>query len=393
MEKGDFSIKENSEAPKLLIVANTAFFIANYLLSVIKALRADGFQVVLVAPEDEYSEALRKEGFGYVPIWNLDRKGANGLKDLKLLSELYGIYKAEQPDIILHYTIKLNVYGTFAAHLAHIPSICTVTGLGWLFTEKSLVTFIGSFLYKILYKVAFSLAFGVVFQNNYDRKFFIKGKLVREQKTCLTPGPGVDTEYFSPEYCEEKEGIGDRHVFLLLARMLWDKGIGEFTQAARVVKASYPDTEFWLVGPMDRENRAAIPEETLKKWEDENVVHYFGRTDDVRSFYCKCDVAVLPSYREGTASSLIEAMAVGRPVITTDAIGCREVVEDGKNGFLVPLKDSESLADAMKRYILSSPEEKRKMGKYGREKAIKEFDRKIVIDIYRKIINSAGIKT
>ena len=321
-----------------------------------------------------------------MPIHGLDRKGANGLKDLKLVSELRGIYRTEKPDIVLHYTIKLNVYGTFAARLAKIPSVCTVTGLGWLFTEKSLVTLIGSFLYKILYKIAFSIALSVVFQNRYDREFFIDQGLVRKEKVYLTPGPGVDTTHFSPDVCEDRGEDCGNHVFLLLARMLWDKGIGEFAEAAKIVKQSHPDTEFWLVGPMDRENRAAIPEDIIKKWVEEGIIRYFGKTDDVRPFYCKCDVAVLPSYREGTASSLIEAMAVGKPVITTDAIGCREVVEDGENGFLVPVKDGKSLADAMMRYIGLDHHEKVRMGVYSRDKVVREFDQHIVNDIYFKII-------
>lgn len=370
-------------------MANTAFFIDNYLLGVLKAFRGDGFEVVLAAPEDEYSQVLRKEGFRCVPIQGLDRKGANGLKDVKLMLELRKIYTEEKPDLVLHYTIKLNVYGTFAARLARIHSVCTVTGLGWLFTEKSLVTLIGSLLYKILYKIAFAIALNVVFQNMNDRDFFIKNRLVRKDKTFLTPGPGVDTDYFSPESCRDSKKNHDKCIFLLLARILWDKGIGEFAEAARIVKQGHPLAEFWLVGPMDRENRAAIPESIIKGWEQEGIIKYFGKTNDVLPFLCGCDVAVLPSYREGTASSLIEAMATGKPVITTDAVGCREVVEDKRNGFLVPVKDHKALADAMIGYIQLSREEKSEMGKYSREKALREFDKKIVINTYKKIIDDA----
>jgi glycosyltransferase involved in cell wall biosynthesis len=386
-QREDCSIKSMvKNLPKLLFVGNTPFFIYNYLLGVIKAFRNDGFEVVLAAPEDEYSQTLRKEGFRCIPVSSLDRKGANGFRDIKLMMELYKIYSAEKPDLILHYTIKLNVYGTFAARLMKTPSVSTVTGLGWLFTEKTLVTLIGSFLYKILYKIAFSIALNVVFQNTNDQAFFIQNKLVRKEKTSLTPGPGVDTDYFSPESCQRVKRDQEKIVFLLLARMLWDKGIGELAEAARIVKKDYPFVEFWLVGPMDNENRAAISADAIKTWEEEGIFKYFGKTKDVRSFLCDCDVAVLPSYREGTASSLIEAMALGKPVITTDAVGCRDVVEEGRNGFVVPVKDYQALAHAMKRYILLSGEEKSKMGKYSREKALREFDKKIVIDVYRKII-------
>jgi glycosyltransferase involved in cell wall biosynthesis len=389
MGKGDVLIKSRDRKyPKLLFVANTAFFIYNYLLGVIKAFRAEGFEVILVAPQDEYSLMLEAEGFRYIPIKELDRKGANALRDIKLMLELYKIYKTERPDLVLHYTIKLNVYGTFAAWFAKTGSVCTVTGLGWLFTEKSIKTFIGGFLYKILYKIAFSIALSVVFQNRYDQEFFINNRLVRKDKAFLTPGPGVDTDYFFPECCQDNKKNQDKCIFLLLARMLWDKGIGELAEAARTVKPNYPHAEFWLVGPMDKENRAAIPESAIKKWEEEGITKYLGKVNDVRPFLCGCDVAVLPSYREGTASSLIEAMAVGKPVITTDAVGCRDVVEDGKNGFLVPVKDDKALADAIIKYILLPQEEKIEMGKYSREKALREFDKRIVIDTYRKIINN-----
>jgi glycosyltransferase involved in cell wall biosynthesis len=383
--------KGKGKPVRILVAANTAFFIHNYLLGVIKALRDDGFEVVLAAPDDEYTGILEGEGFRCIHVRQLDRKGANGFKDLRLMAELLRIYKKERPHMVLHYTIKLNVYGTFAAKLARAHSVCTVTGLGWLFTEKTLVTAIGGFLYKILYRIAFAAASGVVFQNSSDRDFFVGNHLVSQSKVYLTPGPGVDTDHFSPALCEnqDRELAGGKVVFLLLARILWDKGIGEFAEAARIVKQSHADAEFWLVGPMDSENRAAIPEDVVKAWTDQGVLRYFGRAHDVREYYCQCDVAVLPSYREGTASSLIEAMAMGKAVITTDAIGCRDVVEDRKNGFLVPLKDSKALADAMIAYIDLPGEEKEEMGKYSRVKALRDFDKRMVTDTYRKIIRSA----
>jgi glycosyltransferase involved in cell wall biosynthesis len=375
---------------KILCVANTAFFIYNYLLGVLKALKNDGPEIIIVAPEDEYTHLLEAEGFRYITLKKLDRKGANAFKDLRFMQELYDIYKMEKPDLVLHYTIKVNVYGTFAARLAKTESVCTVSGLGWLFTEKSMKTIIGGFLYKILYKIAFSMALNVVFQNIYDRTFFTENGLVDKDKVFLTPGPGVDTDYFSPEQSKDSRANRDNLIFLLMARMLWDKGIGEFVKAAIVVKRRFSFAEFWLLGPIDKENRAAIPENVIKGWESEGIIRYLGKTNDVRPFLRECDVAVLPSYREGTASSLIEAMAAGKPVITTDAIGCREVVEDGKNGFLVPVKDDNALADVIIKYILLEQEEKKRMGEYGRGKVLREFDKKFVIDTYRTIISSAA---
>jgi glycosyltransferase involved in cell wall biosynthesis len=373
---------------KILFVSNTTFFIYNFVFDLVRQLKDDGNEVVVVAQEDDYSENFKTDGYFFVPIHCLSRKSANPIKDIRFFLELYKIYKHEKPDVVLHFTIKPNVYGTFAAIFAKTFSICTVTGLGWLFTKKTLVTNIGSFLYRILYRIAFFYSQYVLFLNNDDRGYFIEHGLVKKGKAFITPGSGVDTETFSPLFCRQFQEERQNFVFLLISRMLWDKGISEFVNAAGIVRDKHPSVEFWLLGPYDYENRSAIPETAIKKWEDEGMIKYLGKTYDVRSYICQSDVIVLPSYyREGIPTVLLEAMAMEKPIITTDNVGCREVVEDGLNGLLIPVKDAEALAGAMVRMLTVGEGIRKKMGQSGREKVIKEYDRKLVTKIYLDLIS------
>lgn len=378
---------------KIYFVANTGFFIYNFFLRLAKALKYAGCDIAVVSPEDEYSEKLKDIGFTIIPLTSMNRKGSNPVEDISLLIELYKIFKHGKPDLVLLFTIKINVYGGIAALFANVKSLCTVTGLGWLFTKKSIKTAIGGTGYKIMYKIAFAHAKKVFFQNADDREFFLRNRVVKHEKTLVTPGVGVDVTHFSPDFCySTTDKQHDKHVFLLIARILWDKGIGEFVEAAKIVKSKFPSTEFWLLGPMDYENRSAIADDVVKGWVDEGFIKYLGKTYDVRSFICQSDMVVLPSYREAIGKSLLEAMSMGKPIIATDTAGCKETVEDGKNGFLVPVRDTEALSEAMIKFIKLTQADKEKMGKYSREKAVREFDENIVVNVYRKIIEDASDK-
>ncbi|MCX8022732.1 MAG: glycosyltransferase family 4 protein [Syntrophorhabdaceae bacterium] len=367
-------------------MANTSFFVHNFYINLIRKLKNYGYEVKIVSPEDDYTVKLKEEGLEHIPIKNLNRKGSNPVEDIRLFFELYRVFRTERPDLALLFTIKINTYGGIAAGLVRVKTICTVTGLGWLFTEKSLKTFIGGFGYKILYKISFAHTTKVIFQNRDDREFFIRNRLLKEEKALITPGVGVDTNHFNPEFCKNINKNKDSLVFLLMSRMLWDKGIGEFVEAAKIVKDKYPSTEFWLLGPMDYENRSAIPESLIHQWEHEGWIKYKGETSEVRPFICQCDVMVLPSYREAIGKSLLEAMSMGKPIIATDTAGCRDTIEQGKNGFLVKVKDNGSLAVAMLSYIELTSEEKIKMGEYSRKKVINEFNEKLVHDTYIGLI-------
>ncbi len=374
---------------KVLIVSNTSFFLYNFLLGLMREFRREGMVVSGAAPVDGFSEKLEAQGFPVIRLTQLNRKGSNPLEDLRLMLELRRIYVRERPDLVLHFTIKLNVYGSIAARLAGTKSICTVTGLGWLFTDKSLKAALGGLGYKMLYRIALFSSEHVVFLNRDDRAFFLSNGLVKNGNCSIIPGAGVNTDIFHPGFCVERRSTLAGPSFLLIGRMLLDKGIREFVEAASMVRQHQPTAEFLLLGPIDKENRSAIPETVIADWEHKGVVRYLGRSDDVRPFICGTDAVVLPSYREGVPSSLLEAMAMGKPVITTDAPGCKDVVEDGKTGFIAPVKNPRALADCMLRLAGLSRAEREGMGRNARAKVLREFDEKVVVGAYLQLVRNA----
>jgi len=368
--------------PKFLFVANVARDLYNFRIGLMRVLRAKGFEVVCIAPEDSFVERFKDEAFRFIPLEHLRRESKGLFNNLLLIWELYKIYKKERPNLIFHYTIKPNIFGNIASGIAGIRSISVVTGLGSFFVRKSILQIV----IKYLYKFSFIFTEKVFFLNRDDRDLFVKEGIVPPKKTVLVNGEGIDIDYFSPEFCEKYPKKEDHLVFLLIARLLWDKGIGEFVESAKKVKERYPEVEFWLLGPLDKANPTAIPSKIIKDWEEKGTIKYLGVVDDVRSFICQSDVVVLPSYREGVPRSLLEAISMGKPIITTDTSGCREVVEDGKNGFLIPVKDVEALTNAMIKFIELTKEERQEMGHYSREKAIREFDEKIIVKKYLEVI-------
>jgi glycosyltransferase involved in cell wall biosynthesis len=373
----------------ILFVANTSFFLRNFMLGTMKRVREEGCEVVAAAPVDELTPRIVAEGFPVHPVRELDRKGANPLQDIRLVRELYALYRREKPDLVLHFTIKLNVFGGIAARLAGVPSIPTITGLGWLFTDRSAKALLGAQGYKLLYRFALGPCPQVVFLNRDDRAFFVKSRLAREARCIVIPGSGVNTDRFAPPGTAINRGEHGCCVFLLIGRLLWDKGIAEYADAARIVKKTYPDAEFRLLGPFDRENRAAVPESAVRGWEAEGAITYLGRTDDVRPFVEESDVVVLPSYREGLPSVLLEAMSMARPVIASDVPGCRDLVEEGRTGFLVPAQDAGTLADRMITCIGMGPGGRGKMGMKARERVLREFDARKAEGAYASLVNGA----
>ena len=364
---------------RVAIVSNTSWNIYNFRLNLARALKRNGYEVILIAPYDAYSEKLARE-FEYHSIY-IDNKGTSPKKDLKTLMEFYKLYKKTQPTCVLHYTIKPNIYGNIACRFLGIKSINNISGLGAVFIKESITTKI----VKLLYKYSLAEASKVFFQNSDDMKLFIKYNLVQKDICGLVPGSGVDTEKFKPIRKEQDNNV---FKFLLIARMLWDKGIGEYIEAAKIIKQKYKNVEFLLLGEVGVDNPTAILKETIQKWEKEGIIKYLGTTDDVKSEIAKADCIVLPSYREGTSRVLLESASMAKPLITTNVPGCKEVVDDGINGFLCKVKDSEDLADKMERMLHLSEEERGYMGKAGREKVMKEFDERIVIHKYLDAIKS-----
>jgi len=344
-----------------------------------EVLRAKGFEVSFCAPYDRYAEILKKRGFRYFKIKNLERKGLNPVREIKLIWEFYRVYKKIKPDLVLHFTIKPNIWGTIVTKLVNVKCFNTITGLGSLFVKK---TFFQEAI-KFLYKLSFKFSKKIFFQNKNDLEFFLKNKIVKKEETILVPGSGVDIEHFHPDFCKKIKKDSKNFIFLFAGRLLKEKGLEDLVEATKIVKNKYPNIEVWLLGKIDKDNPSTISEKELKEWENLNLVKYLGFYDDIRSFLCKTDCFVFPSYyREGIPTCLLEAGAMEKPIITTNSVGCKEVVEEEKNGFLVAPKDPEKLAKAMIKMI-EIPEEKReKMGKLARQKILKEFDQNLVINLY-----------
>ncbi|MDM7266237.1 MAG: glycosyltransferase family 4 protein [Aquificaceae bacterium] len=353
---------------KVVLASNTAWSLWNFRRGLMEALEKYGYEVYTVAPEDRYSAYLL-EGFKFIPLKNLDRKGTNPLKDFKLFLEYLSIYRRIKPNLVLNYTIKPNIYSSLACYFLRIKCISTITGLGYVFIENTPLTKLVSFMYKL----ALYHNYKVLFQNNDDMKLFLERKIVDKDKAIRIKGSGVNTLFFNPEICKDYPK-NKSFVFLMVSRLLWDKGVREYIEAGRILKRIYGEkVEIWILGSVDKGNPSVVSEEDLKKWTEEGIVKYLGVAEDVRPYICQADCVVLPSYREGIPRSLLEAMAMEKPIITTDSPGCRDVCADGENGFLVKPKDVESLFVAMKRMLELSEEERLRMGKRGRKMVLDEF--------------------
>jgi glycosyltransferase involved in cell wall biosynthesis len=367
----------------VLISINASWNIVNFRQGLIRGLQAQGYRVVALAPRDAWSERFAELGVEYHSI-EMDKKGVSPRRDLLLLGRYYRLLKALRPDVFLGYTAKPNVYGSMAAQALGIPVINNVSGLGTAFIRQGLLTRIVSGLYR----TAFRRSHTIFFQNDEDRALFVRNRLVAEAKAKLLPGSGIDLDRFRP--VSEPRDAGAPFTFLLIARLLWDKGVGEYVEAARLVRQERPGTRFQLLGFLDVENRTAVPRTEVESWAAEGLIDYLGPSDDVRPAIAGADCVVLPSYREGLPRTLLEAAAMARPLITTDVPGCRQVVDEGMNGFLCDVRSARSLADAMLRMIGLSPDERAAMGAAGREKMEREYDEKLVVARYLDAIADAA---
>ena len=373
-----------SKAPvhKLLITTNTTWNLVNFRSGLIAALVSRGFDVVAVAPDDEYRDRLRELGCRYVPL-NMDNQGTHPVKDALLLWRYFVVLRRERPAVILSYTVKPNIYASLAARFTGVTVINNVSGLGTAFLRGG---WLGGIVCS-LYRVALRRSHRVFFQNEEDRQVFIEKRLVAPARTGLLPGSGIDLVHFSPlafDGSSLRNGAG--LVFLMVARLLWDKGVLEFVEAARRVKALFPESRFQLLGFLDVKNQTAVGRSDVEAWVKDGVVEYLGTTDDVRPFLADADCVVLPSYREGTPRSLLEAAAMGRPLLATDVPGCREVVIDGVNGLLCRLRDSEDLAEKIMQMIAMPMSALLQMGQESRRLAEMRFDEQIVIRKYLEAI-------
>lgn len=370
-----------AEARKVVLSVNTSWNVVNFRSGLIKALHSRGYEVSVVAPRDSHSARISDLGCRYIAI-DMDNSGMSPFRDVKLMWNYWRIIRQERPDIFIGFTIKPNIFGSISSHLNKVPVINNISGLGTAFVRGGILRKI----VQVLYRRALSRSRRVFFQNSDDRSLFIDEKLVREEQALLLPGSGVNLDHFSPASREPSQL--NEIVFILVARLLWDKGVGEFVAAARLVREKVPTARFQLLGFLDVENRTAVPRESLEKWVDEGLIEYLGATDDVRPFLQAADCVVLPSYREGTPRSLLEGGAMGKPLIATNVPGCKEVIDHASNGLLCRARDAEDLANKMIDFATMDHSSRVVMGRKSREKVEMKFSEAVVIDSYLKEIHN-----
>ncbi len=359
---------------KIFLLANTSWNLYNFRKSLIKSLLKSGYSVLCVAPHDEYSKKLTDLGVEYINI-DYDNSNKNPIRDLLLLYRLTKIFNKYNPNVVLSYTIKANIYGGLASQLYKIPFIANVSGLGSLFIKNDIISKFSLFLYKIGLRKADK----IFFQNKDDYNLFKKNKIIKKQNTDILPGSGVDLNKFcSSNKTEERSNV----IFLFASRLLKDKGIIECVEAIKRLKEKNYNVELQILGKIWPKNPSSIQKFDLDNWINSGLINYLGFTDDIRPYIDAADVVLLPSYREGMSRILLEAASMSKPIITTNVTGCKEIVENNLTGYLCKVRDSEDLFHKMLKITKLSFDERKKMGEKGREKMIREFDEKIVISKY-----------
>lgn len=362
---------------KVAIIINTSWNIYNFRKGLIQFLLDRGDEVVTIAPRDEYTKKLVAIGCEFVPM-EMSGTGMNVFSDIGLFFSLKKILKEVRPSIILTYTIKPNIYGSIAAGQLNIPSICNVSGLGTVFLRKRILRMIATQLYT------FSFRFNkwVFFQNDEDRDDFLFHVKMNAHKTSLLPGSGINISEF--EYSSYRQN--EKTVFLMISRLIVEKGVRDYIDAIKIIKKSRIDVIFRLVGNLDSTHKRSITREELDSWIKEGLIEYQEHLPDVRKEIALANVVVLPSYREGTPRTLLEGGALGRALLASDVPGCRHVVKHGENGFLFEAKNPTSLVEAIKCYLNLSDESKLKMSLESRKIVEKKFDERIVIEKYNRKI-------
>ena len=350
-------MENREEQRRIVVAANSAWNLVHFRAGLIRALTNEGFEVIAAAPADRaVDSAIARLVSRWIRI-PMDRSGLNPLTDLGLLGSFVGLLRRERAAAFLGFTVKPNIYGCLAARLAGVPAIANVSGLGTAFLSRPMLRR----LVERLYRLAFARAAVVFFQNSDDLDLFVARKLVRSSQARLLPGSGIDISRYAVAPLPD-----GTITFLLIGRLIGDKGVREFVEAARKVCSAHPEVRFQLLGPIDEGNRTAISKREVDAWIDEGIVEYLGQTQDVRPFIERATVIVLPSYREGLPRTLLEGAAMGRPLLATDVPGCRQIVRNEVNGLLCQVRDSDSLASAMHAMIAMPRSALEEMGRAGR---------------------------
>jgi glycosyltransferase involved in cell wall biosynthesis len=353
----------------IAIVSNTFWTIYNFRLEIILSLLEKGFDVTTISWDDGYQNKLENVGCKTINL-QIKSSSLNPLDDFQLFRNLKSIYEKTNPDVVLHFTIKPVIYGSLTAAKLDIPTINNIAGLGTIFTQFTWKSKVVMQLYKWSQKKVDR----VFFQNKEDLDLFVSSKLVSARQAYKINGSGVDISRFNPTHKISKTNSNEV-TFLFTGRILREKGIFEYVRAARLINQLYPQAKFWVLGIVGFDNPSAVTQEDIEVWESEGTIKFLGRTDDVVQVLKDTDCVVLPSYyREGVPRSLIEAAAMAIPIITTDHIGCRDIVTHDYNGFLVEKRNVNSLFNAMEKFLKLSTSAREKMGENGRTKVEAEFN-------------------
>lgn len=363
---------------KLLLFANTEWYLYNFRRSLAAALRDAGHEVLLVSPPGPYGARLQALGFRWIAA-PMERRSLNPLRELALVAWLRRLVRAERVDLVHGFTIKCAVYGSLAARSAGRARVNAVAGMGYVFTSDDVRARVLRPLVRTLMRAALGgRRSRLILQNPDDVALFDEAGLVRPEKVRLIPGSGVDCRRFAPPDDERVRNAGAPLRVLLPARLLWDKGVAEFVEASRLLRAEGRAVEFLLAGDPDPGNPAAVPEQKVRDWAADGMLTWLGHVDDMPALFASVDVVALPSYREGLPKGLIEAAACGLALVTTDVPGCREVVTHEVDGLLVPPKDAVALAQAIAR-LDADPSLRRQLARAARSRALAEFDERHVI--------------
>jgi glycosyltransferase involved in cell wall biosynthesis len=362
---------------KIVLFANTDWYLYNFRRSLAEALIEHGHDVLLLSPPGPYGDKLTALGLRWLPA-PMDRRSLNPLREARLLLWLAGLIRQERPDVVHGFTIKCAVYGALAARVSGAGRVSAVTGMGYVFISKEPKARLLAPIVRRLMRLALGGRRGrVILQNPDDLQFFAAANIVPADQIRLIQGSGVDCARFLPAP-DGAPRSSPRLRVVLIARMLWDKGVAEFAEAACLLHAEGRDIDCLLVGDADPGNPASVPDATLQAWRAEGAVRWLGHVDDMPALLQSADIVVLPSYREGLPKSLIEAAACAKPLVAADVPGCREVVTHEVDGLLVPVRDGPALARAIAR-LQDDPALAARLGAAAREKALALFDERIVI--------------
>ena len=377
---------------KLILFANTDWYLYNFRRSLAFAAKSEGHDVLLVSPTGPYGQKLVDLGLRWIPA-PMKRRSLNPFRELVLLVWLWRLVRSEKADVVHSFTIKCAVYGGLAARFAGAARVNAIAGMGYVFiSNEPLARALRPIVWALLRLALGGVRTRLILQNNDDISPFEKTGIGLAGNIRLIPGSGVDCTQFLPP--AETERVPPLRV-VLAARMLWDKGVREFVEAAHTLKVQGRELRFLLAGEPDPGNPASIPEAVLLDWEAAGLVDWLGHVDDMPALLASADIVVLPSYREGLPKSLIEAAACARPLITTDVPGCRDVVTDGVDGLLVPVRDVLELAQAIAR-LQDDRSLARRLGEAARAKALVEYDEHRIIartlDVYYDLLGATGAK-